>query len=134
DTAPPSLTTDRDTGFKVTERTVVILASYSDSVSGVVSLECELDGVDWSGPGFVENEAEIVLTDIADGAHTVVLTVCDAAGHETSVTLDFEVETSIFALDGPAGPWIVVGMMLAIIAVIAVAAFLLFRRTKAPGT
>lgn len=131
DMGAPSLTTDKDTGFKVTTTTVVVLATYSDAVSGVVSIDVNLDGVDWD-VDFLEDEAEITITGLSDGEHTLVVTVTDRAGHETTVTLEFEVETSLFALDGPAGPWIVVGMLVAIIAVIAVAAVLLFRRMKAP--
>jgi len=74
------------------------------------------------------------LEDVEDGEHVLHVIVYDAAGHETSVSVTFEVETSVFALDGPAGPWVVVGMLVAVFAVVGVSAFLMYTRMKAPKT
>ena len=132
DSVAPSLTTDCVTGFKSTSATVAVLATFSDEASGVSSIKWRLDDGEWMSMDTPGPATELVLEDLTDSAHTLTITVTDVAGHETSATLNFEVETSLFALDGPAGPWIVVGMLLAIVAVIAVASALLFRRTKVP--
>jgi len=130
DKTAPSLTLDRDTGFTVTSTTVVITAAYSDALSGVASISVTLDGEEWSDVGFLDGGAEMNITGLSDGDHTLVVKVIDNAGRSTSVTLEFEVERSLFALDGPAGPWIVIGMLAAIMVVIAVAAILLLERKR----
>ena len=81
----------------------------------------------------VRREMGTGLTELADGEHSVVVTVYDDAGHSASDTATFSVETSIFALDGPAGPWVVIGMVVALLAVIGVAGFMLYRRKNPPA-
>jgi hypothetical protein len=63
----------------------------------------------------------------------VTVTVYDDAGHSASDTATFKVETSIFALDGPAGPWVVIGMVVALLAVVGAAGFLMLKRKSPPS-
>lgn len=129
DMSAPVMDTDKETGFKARSSTIVIAVAHSDAVSGVHRLTVSLDG------GLETNVsvgAEVTLEDVGDGKHTVVLKVYDEAGNSANVTLEFEVETSVFALDGPAGPWIVVGMLAAVFAIVGVSGFLMYRRMKIP--
>jgi hypothetical protein len=130
DTTDPTLEADRETGFSATSSTVVIGVTYADTISGVDHLVVSVDSGSPVELGLVD---EVTLENLTDGEHTVTIWAVDEAGLESAgVDLEFSVETSLFALDGPAGPWIVIGMIVAILAVIAVAAILLMRSMKPP--
>ena len=128
DTVAPTVAIEMDP--TQTSSTVTLNGLWSDALSGVVRVTVSLDG----GPAFDSGlSSAITLENVTDGEHTVTVTVYDDAGHSASATATFSVETSIFALDGPAGPWVVIGMVVALLAVIGVAGFMLYRRKSPPA-
>ena len=128
DTVAPTVAIEMDPAQ--TSSTVTLNGLWSDALSGVVRVTVSLDG----GPAFDSGlSSAITLENVTDGEHTVTVTVYDDAGHSASATATFSVETSIFALDGPAGPWVVIGMVVALLAVIGVAGFMLYRRKSPPS-
>ncbi|MEW5748754.1 MAG: ABC transporter substrate-binding protein [Candidatus Thermoplasmatota archaeon] len=127
DTVAPTVVIEMD--LTQTSSTVTLEAQWEDASSGVMRTTYSLDG---GAPQEPVLNSTITLTEVADGEHTVVVTVYDDAGHSASATATFEVETSIFALDGPAGPWVVIGMAAALLAIMGVAGFMLYRRKSPP--
>jgi peptide/nickel transport system substrate-binding protein len=128
DTVAPTIEVVMD--LTQTSSTVTLQGLWSDASSGVVRVTVSLD----DGPAFDPGmPSTITIENVTDGEHTVTVTVYDDAGHSASDTATFKVETSIFALDGPAGPWVVVGMVVALLAVMGTAGFLMYRRKNPPG-
>lgn len=129
DTEAPTLSVEVDP--KQTSSDIAVVITFSDQPgSGVVRLTTSMDGS--TNTSYIAADDIYYYQGLSDGEHTLTVTAYDEAGHSTTETVTFEIETSLFAMDGPAGPWIIVGMLLAIIAIISVAAFLLFSRWKAP--
>jgi len=129
DSVAPNVTVVMD--LTPTSSTVTVELEWSDESSGVVWVTTLLDyGLEADG-GLSSTRT---LEDVEDGEHVLHVIAYDAAGHETSVSVTFDVETSVFALNGPAGPWVVMGMLAAVLAVIGVAGFMMLRRVNAPKT
>lgn len=70
------------------------------------------------------------LTGLADGVHTITVTAYDRAGNVQSATTSVTVDTNLLSLNGPAGPWVDVALILVIVGAAAAAAYLLLRARK----
>ena len=127
DTGTPLLTLDLQNNTKFTSDTVVLTWSPSDSVSGVNRTEYSLDG----GAFQICAGGALELKGLADGDHDVVLRVTDNAGNTVTRNVSFTVNTNLFSLSGPVGPWLDVGLILIALAAVLALVFLMRRRKKA---
>ncbi|HEX9341885.1 MAG TPA: Ig-like domain-containing protein [Thermoplasmata archaeon] len=122
DTTGPGLKVDLPlSGSVITSSQVTVMFSTEDATSGVDRVEIRVDG----GPArsLSGTATSYVVTGLADGTHTVTLTVFDRAGNSaTSAPVSFRVDTSFFSPSGPYGP----GGIAAVVIVFAAAAFLAF--------
>ncbi len=126
DTDKPVVTLDRASGFISTSNMVDITWTCSDEMSGPCSILCQLN----SGDPITAMIDGITLTDLTDGEHELVITLYDEANNSQTTTIMFSIETSVFSLNGPVGPWAVIGAIAGIVAVIGAAGYLFVRKTK----
>jgi len=127
DLEPPSLTfTDQKDGVTFTSKSVAIAWSSTDNESGISHYEYKLDSSSYQS---VASTSTVGLSDLSDGQHTLTVRAIDNAGNIAEKSLTFSIDTNVFSLKGPAGPWLDVGLIIVIIAV-AILAVLLFRRRK----
>lgn len=127
DTSTPSLTLNLENNTKFTSDTVVLTWSSSDSVSGVNRTEYSLDG----GAFQICAGGTLELKGLADGDHHIVLRATDNAGNIVTKNVAFTVDTNLFSLSGPVGPWLDVGLILIALAAVLALVFLMRRRKKA---
>ncbi|MBE0518026.1 MAG: hypothetical protein IH630_02225 [Thermoplasmata archaeon] len=125
DTETPIVSIDMDT--TATSSSVEVDIFWADATSGVARMVASLDDGEWNSSFLMET---ISLEDLEDGEHTLTVTVYDTAGNSASDTVTFSVETSLFAMDGPAGPWVVIGLITGIAAAIGAAGYLFVRKMK----
>ncbi len=125
DTEAPIVSIEMDT--TVTSSSVEVDVVWADATSGVAHMVASLDDGEWNSSFLMET---ISLEELEDGEHTLTVTVYDTAGNSASDTVTFSVETDLFAMDGPAGPWVVIGLIAAIAAVICAAGYLFVRKMK----
>jgi len=92
DTALPAVSiTSPIHGYEIKSSTLTVTWTGADETSGISHYEISLDG----GPlGDVGTDTTYTLTGLADGTHTVTVTAVDKAGHGTSDTVAFMVNTS----------------------------------------
>lgn len=115
----------------VTSSSVTVVFNGTDAHSGVDGFEVALDGDDpVELPGTATNHT---FTDVADGAHTLTVTVFDRVGHSHTATANFTVDTSLISPTGPAGPWLLVGIGVAGAAAAALALWWVWWRRRGPG-
>jgi len=126
DTAPPSLTFDLVNDSKFTSDSVVISWSSSDVSSGVNRTEWSLDGEAWQ----LSTGDSVSLTELTDGAHVLELRATDNAGNSIMESVSFRVNTNLFSMSGPFGPWLDVGLILVALAVIVLLVLLLRSRRR----
>ncbi|TLZ71161.1 MAG: hypothetical protein E6K14_08020 [Methanobacteriota archaeon] len=100
--------------------------STGDATSGVERMEISVDGGPAQSLG--ASETSHVITGLADGPHTVTLTVFDRAGNSATTTVSFRVDTSFLSPSGPYGAGGIAA--LAIVIVVAALAFVLFLRRR----
>jgi len=129
DTEAPYLVVDMDA--TLTSSTAAVSISWSDIGSGVVLVTTSLD---WALEVSTDLSDTIELSDLDDGAHVLTVRAYDEAGHVYTEMVGFSVETSVFAMDGPAGPWVIVGIVAALLAAVGIASFIMYTRMKAPKT
>lgn len=126
DTSLPSLTLGQSNGTLFKSDSVTITWSCGDSISGLNRTEYSLDNSAYQAC----TGDSLTLTGVSDGTHTITLRGIDGAGNAVERTLSFRVDTNLFSLSGPMGPWMDVGLILVAV-VIAALLFLLLGRRKA---
>ena len=100
DTVAPSFTlTAPATGF-VGTRDVVVTWAASDATSGIDHVDVSLDGTIVPVPGGVTTHT---LTGVADGPHTILVTVYDGAGNSASASVAVTVDATgpTVSISGP---------------------------------
>jgi parallel beta-helix repeat protein len=121
----PSLSIGIGNDTKFTSSSVYVDWTAWDSGSGVNMTEWRLDGGAW----LLSTGSPMTLTGLKDGSHSLTIRVTDGAGHNTTRTVSFRINTNMFSFSGPVGPWLDIGLILLAIAV-AVLAVVLYRRRK----
>jgi Glycosyl hydrolases family 32 N-terminal domain len=77
------------------------------------------------------DQTSYLLLNVPDGDHIVEITAIDEAGNAATTTLIFRVETNVFSLNGPVGPWVDIGLV--VVAAACIAAFFAVRRIRRSG-
>lgn len=103
---------------------VQVLWSSTDAGSGVYRTEWRLG----DGPWQLCSGDSIKLTELSDGNHVLELKSTDYVGHNITKSLHFTVNTNVFSLSGPLGPWLDIG--LAAPAMVAILLVLWLKRKK----
>jgi len=127
DSGAPLLTLNLQNSTKFTSDTVVLTWSSSEGVSGMNRTEYSLDG----GAFQTCVGGSLELTGLADGDHDLVLRVTDNAGNIVTKSVSFTVNTNLFSVSGPVGPWLDVGLIAIALAAVFALVFLMRRRKKA---
>lgn len=125
DTIDPSVLIDSEDGAIFTTNEVNISWASSDSGSGVDVLEFSIDGEEYVSC----DDSYVVLTDMDDGEHSLVIRAHDAAGNNASDTLQFEVDVSN---NGTSGLILIVAAAAAIVIAVAAITYLIVRRKPEP--
>ncbi|MBX3670121.1 MAG: choice-of-anchor D domain-containing protein [Rhodocyclaceae bacterium] len=98
DVAPPRVSINQADGL-VTNQSLVVTGQVLDNLSGVASLQAQLDGgtsanVAFDGNGNFSFATQLATDGTADGAHLVVLRAADAAGNQAQpINLHFTLDT-----------------------------------------
>ena len=100
-----------------------------DATSGIDHIEVRVDG--GSAQTLSSGATSDALSGLSDGTHTVNVTVLDKAGHSSSKSVSFRVDTSFVS---PSGPYGIAGLtsIMLLIVVVLVAALLIVRRRRRP--
>src|SRR5207249_2750315 len=96
----------------------------SDATSGIDHVEIRVDG--GTAQTVSAGATTYALSGLSDGTHTVNVTVVDKAGHSSSKSVTFRVDTSFVS---PSGPYGIVGLTsIIVLIVVALLAVLLILR------
>jgi hypothetical protein len=126
DLQAPSLSfTDLEDGATFTSKSIAVSWSSEDNISGLDHYEYKLDSGSYQS---LAQTSSVGLSDLPAGQHTLTVRSVDVAGNVAEKNLTFNVETSVFSMSGPVGPWLDVGLAIVAIVVIALAVILLRRR------
>ena len=113
-------------GSVISSSQVTTMFSTGDATSGVERVEISVDGGPAQSLG--ASETSHVITSLADGPHTVTLTVFDRAGNSATTTVSFRVDTSFFSPSGPYGAGGIAALAIVIVVAALAAIFVLRRR------
>jgi len=128
DSTSPQLSLPSSAG-SFTVDSMVINWQDQDNASGVALVEYSLDGggLRTMTP---QSGSHIALSGLADGDHRLLVRVTDKAGNSAAKTVTFHVDTNLLSPDGPAGPWLLIGTIVAVLGAVSLVALLLRRRSK----
>src|SRR2546422_357105 len=116
-------------GASVPTSSVTVTWTASDAGSGIDHITISVDG--GAATTLSASATSQTLTGLADGAHTVTVTVVDRAGNSETATRTFHVDTSPFSPSGPYGSTVLISLVLVL--VVAAAAAILFLRRRRGG-
>lgn len=125
DSASPILDFVTENGTVFTSSDASIAWSSSDETSGLDRIEFSLDGSAFQSLG---NTTTVSLEGLADGSHSIIVRSTDKAGNTVEKALAFEINTNVFSLNGPMGPWLDVSLVIAVLAVVGVLIYVMRRR------
>jgi hypothetical protein len=95
DTVPPTLNvTSPAEGAILASASVGYAGTTNDSTSSPVTIAVTLDGAAQTAPTVSGGAFAGTLSNVSDGAHTLVITATDAAGKYSTVTRSFTVDTT----------------------------------------
>lgn len=95
DTVPPVLNvTNPTTGFITNIATMVVQGTTNDATSSPVTAAIKLNGADQGAVTISSGSFSKSIT-LAEGSNTIIVTVTDAAGKTTSVTVTGTLDTSV---------------------------------------
>src|SRR5437879_3578833 len=99
------------------------------ATSGIDHVEIRVDG--GTAQTLSAGATTYALSGLSDGTHTVNVTVVDKAGHSSSKSVTFRVDTSFVS---PSGPYGIVGLtsIIVLVVVALLAALLIIRRRRRP--
>ncbi len=110
----------------LTSSNVDVAWTASDVTSGIDQVEVSLDG---GMPLSLEATAtSYTFTGVADGSHTITVTVLDHAGNSATASIDTTLDTNPFSPTGPYGSGPVIGTIAAVIVTVLVLLLILRRR------
>jgi len=128
DTTAPvlSIRSPQPNGIVTTSSAMVSWAS-SDATSGIAHVEIAID----DGPplSLLPTARSYQFDGLADGSHTIVVTVVDRAGNSATASIEIQVRTETAGLLDPFAPIIVLALV-ATVSVIAIGAFAVHRKGK----
>lgn len=128
DTTSPQLSLPSSAG-PFTADSAVINWQDLDNGSGVALVEYSLDGGSLRTV-MPQSGSHIALSELADGDHRLLVRVTDKAGNSAAKTMTFHVDTNLLSPDGPSGPWLIIGMVVAVLGAVSLLVLLLIRRSK----
>ncbi len=128
-TAPTVSIVGPASGAVIPSSTSAVTWTAGDAASGIDHVEIRLDG--GSAQTLSSGATSYTLNGLSDGTHTVNVTVVDKAGHSTSKSVSFRVDTSFVS---PSGPYGIVGLtsIIVLVVVALLAALLIIRRRRRP--
>jgi hypothetical protein len=124
DTTLPSLAIDLVNDTKFTTDSVVVPFTSSDAASGVNQTEWSLDSGRWQ----LCTSDSISLTGLSDGLHLLEFKTTDNAGNIITKSVTFRVNTNVFSMSGPMGPWLDIGLIVVALVVVSLLILWLTRR------
>src|SRR5436853_1168830 len=128
-TAPTVSIVGPASGAVIPSSASTVTWTAGDAASGIDHVEIRLDG--GSAQTLSSGATSYTLNGLSDGTHTVNVTVVDKAGHSSSKSVSFRVDTSFVS---PSGPYGIVGLtsIIVLIVVALLAALLILRRRRRP--
>src|SRR5438105_394837 len=128
-TAPTVSIVGPASGEVIPSSTSTVTWTAGDATSGIDHVEVRLDG--GSAQPLSSGATSYMLSGLSDGTHTVNVTVVDTAGHSSSKSVSFRVDTSFVS---PSGPYGIVGLtsIIVLVVVALLAALLILRRRRRP--
>src|SRR5205807_1839726 len=128
-TAPTVSIVGPASGAVIPSSTSTVTWTAGDATSGIDHIEIRLDG--GSAQTLSSAATSYTLSGLSDGTHIVNVTVVDTAGHSSSKSVSFRVDTSFVS---PSGPYGIVGLtsIIVLVVVALLAALLIIRRRRRP--
>ena len=127
DQTKPSLEVSGELEDKYTKDYLTISWTASDVTSGVDHYEYSLDAGAFEDIGAA---TELTLSGLSDGDHSLIIRCVDEAGNTADRIVAFEVNTSVFSMGGPVGPWLLVAVACSVVAAVSVGTFLAWQHKK----
>jgi hypothetical protein len=130
-TAPTVSIVGPANGAVISSPSSTVTWTASDATSGIDHIEIRVDG--GTAQTLSAGATTDALNGLSDGAHTLNVTVVDKAGHSSSKTVSFRVDTSFVS---PSGPYGILGLtsIIVLILVALLAVLLIVRRRRRPRT
>src|SRR2546427_1838358 len=130
DTVDPTISiASPASGAVLSSSAATVTWTADDATSGIDHIEVRVDG--GTAQTLSSGATSDALSGLSDGTHTVNVTVVDKAGHSSSKSVSFWVDTSFVS---PSGPYGIAGLtsIILLIVVVLVAALLIVRRRRRP--
>lgn len=96
-----------------------------ENMSGIDRFEYNIDEGGFISCGY---DTSVTISNLSDGEHKLVIRAIDNAGNSAEQEITFEINTNIFSMEGPYGPWLLIAIIAGII--IAIAFLIMFLRPK----
>jgi len=128
-TAPTVSIVGPASGAVIPSSTSTVTWTAGDATSGIDHIEIRVDG--GTAQTLSSGATSYTLSGLSDGTHTVNVTVVDQAGHSSSKSVSFRVDTSFVS---PSGPYGIVGLtsIIVLVVVALLAALLIIRQRRRP--
>ncbi len=128
-TAPTVSIVGPASGAVIPSSASTVTWTAGDATSGIDHVEIRVDG--GTAQTVSAGATTYALSGLSDGTHTVNVTVVDKAGHSSSKSVSFRVDTSFVS---PSGPYGILGLssIIVLIVVALLAVLLILRRRRRP--
>src|SRR5437773_2700374 len=128
-TAPTVSIVGPASGAVIPSSASTVTWTAGDATSGIDHVEIRVDG--GTAQTLSAGATTYALNGLSDGTHTVNVTVVDKAGHSSSKSVSFRVDTSFVS---PSGPYGIVGLtsIIVLVVVALLAVLLIIRRRRRP--
>ena len=130
-TAPTVSIVGPTSGVVIPSSSSAVTWTAGDATSGIDRIEIRVDG--GTAQTLSAGATTYALSGLSDGTHTVNVTVVDKAGHSSTRSVSFRVDTSFVS---PSGPYGILGLtsIIVLILVALIAVLLIVRRRRRPRT
>src|SRR6266566_8116226 len=128
-TAPTVSIVGPTSGAVIPSSSSAVTWTAGDATSGIDRIEIRVDG--GTAQTLSAGATTYALSGLSDGTHTVNVTVVDKAGHSSTRSVSFRVDTSFVS---PSGPYGILGLssIIVLIVVALLAVLLILRRRRRP--
>jgi len=93
---------------KFTKSQIALSWNAIDDTSGIDHFEMSID----HGAFVILNNNQTVMElSLIDGNHTIILRAYDQGGNFAESTIYIVIDTSLLSVNGPAGPWVIIGII-----------------------
>ena len=120
DRTPPEMNVSLKNGTIFNSRSVNISFSANDTLSGISFIEYRVD----NGTFNYCDQSYISLDNISDGLHSITIRISDNAGNIVTKNLTIRVDTNIFSISGPFGPWFLIVLAIVIASVLVISIYI----------